>query len=268
MRFCPTCRTQYTDDTLRFCLQDGASLIERTESDTPTVAFPETETVVARRQETSNVVDPARSERKGNGVAIAIGAVAGVLILLGLVSLVGVWIFTGQNSGIANANNGNSPANNANINLPSATKTPTPTGNPTLTPTPSPSPEIERPTQTVAQVVDGWKSSAEARDLDSYMSNYADSVDYYNKSGASRDAVRRDKTRAFTMYDEMNINIQNLSFEVSADGRTATAVFDKAWEFLGERTSTGKVQTRLQFRNSGGRWLIISERDLKVYSTK
>jgi hypothetical protein len=27
MKFCPNCKTNYTDDTLRFCLSDGASLI-------------------------------------------------------------------------------------------------------------------------------------------------------------------------------------------------------------------------------------------------
>src|SRR5215211_8956697 len=41
MKYCPACRSQYSDDTLRFCLQDGATLddTEVKQSGIDTVAF-------------------------------------------------------------------------------------------------------------------------------------------------------------------------------------------------------------------------------------
>lgn len=42
MKHCPACGTQYTDDTIRFCLQDGLSLVESRETETPRVAYDET----------------------------------------------------------------------------------------------------------------------------------------------------------------------------------------------------------------------------------
>src|SRR5258708_25851817 len=47
MRICPACKTQYSDDTLQYCLQDGTPLTGGRGSDTPTVALGETETAVA-----------------------------------------------------------------------------------------------------------------------------------------------------------------------------------------------------------------------------
>lgn len=276
MRYCPTCRTQYTDDTLRFCLQDGASLIDRSETDTPTVAFPETPTVQSRR-ETSQVTEWRNDETatatqpKKGGLAIAAAAIGLVLLIMGIVGAIGIWLFLNPRRENVAANN--SSVNNRNIlntnrDSPTPTKTATPQASPTVTTTPSPSADIETPQQTAAEVVNDWKSMAEELDLDGYMTNYADKVDYYNKAGSSRGSVRKDKLRAFTMYDEIRINITNLSFDVSADRQTATAVFDKDWDFRGRKNSSGKVQTQLRLRNENGRWLIVGERDLKVYYTR
>ncbi len=58
MKYCPNCQTSYTDDSLKFCLQDGAPLTEivnSNEADTPTVAFNNEETVISSRQ-----VEPIR----------------------------------------------------------------------------------------------------------------------------------------------------------------------------------------------------------------
>ncbi|MCA1626036.1 MAG: hypothetical protein LC768_18165 [Acidobacteria bacterium] len=52
MKHCPNCQTSYTDDTLKFCLQDGSPLEEGSNliSDTPTVAFNNEETVMSSRR--------------------------------------------------------------------------------------------------------------------------------------------------------------------------------------------------------------------------
>ena len=108
----------------------------------------------------------------------------------------------------------------------------------------------------------------ESHDLSGLMSNYADTLDYYTKRGMSSGSVRADKARAFSLYRSMNVSISNLDVTAGPSGDTATATFDKEWTFTGSGTSQGKVRSQLIFRNSNGRWLITSERDLKVYYTR
>ncbi len=98
------------------------------------------------------------------------------------------------------------------------------------------------------------------------MSFYADRLDYYNKKGASIDFVRKDKIRALSPYDDVKLNVSNLSVTPDSTGEIATAVFDKQWFFEGEeKYSEGKVQSQVKFKKFGGKWKIISEKDLKVY---
>jgi hypothetical protein len=49
MKHCPTCQTTYTDDSLRFCLQDGTALadIDTMSTDMPTVSFDDSKTIVS-----------------------------------------------------------------------------------------------------------------------------------------------------------------------------------------------------------------------------
>ena len=97
------------------------------------------------------------------------------------------------------------------------------------------------------------------------MENYARTVDYYNRPGASRSDVRTDKARAFGTYDSIRMNIGDLNISVEKTGEHATAEFDKEWDFRGERNSSGKVRSQLRLRWEGEKWLIVGERDLRVY---
>ena len=54
MKTCPSCRSTYTDETLRFCLQDGTELIGGNSGDYPTQVLPEMETVVRRDPATTD----------------------------------------------------------------------------------------------------------------------------------------------------------------------------------------------------------------------
>lgn len=299
MRYCPSCQTQYTDDTLRFCLQDGSTLIERLEADTPTVAFGETNTVVSNRragqtqdsqvtswraEEPTRVASGQASPRKSN-VLLPVFATAAVMFLLLAVAVIGIWIYMSSGRVVGTDD---LAKNTANLATPAPSDTssfvPTPVPTPTTPPQgsntpytntftpPFPTPTEPPPTtdkegarRDVAQSVYGWKSMAESRNLNAYMGNYADTVDYYRKPGSSVGFVRSDKARAFSMYSSMRINISNMSVTVDDSGTRATAVFDKEWNFQGSRNSSGKVRSQLQFRNSNGRWLITGERDLKVY---
>jgi hypothetical protein len=54
MKYCPSCRIKYADDSLRFCLQDGTGLLDDGDNaPAPTVDFSERETVVRQKPVTS-----------------------------------------------------------------------------------------------------------------------------------------------------------------------------------------------------------------------
>ena len=290
MRVCPTCRTRYTDDTLRYCLQDGATLVEQLEAETPTVAFNEHETVPASRQtsarsgitssrdeELTRIAAGKTSTGRRSGLLMAVIAVLAMLLVLVIAGAIGAWFYLKDKGTVSNSNNANV---NANSTLFGNSGNVVPTPFPTIeapqktSHTPSPFPthpssgDLERAREEVSQAIHGWKSLAEALNLDSYMENYGDTIDYYNHSGASRSFVRNDKARAFTTYDSIRVNLSSMNVTVDESGNNATAVFDKEWDFRGSRNSSGKVQAQLQLRNVNGRWLIVGERDLKVYYTR
>ena len=110
MKACPSCRTQYTDDTLRFCLQDGTPLIAYPDADEPSVSQTgqEEETAVrARRHPTvaekpvdtawksesqlDRVSPAALPKRRASTLAIASLAAAIVLLGLAIAGAVGLW---------------------------------------------------------------------------------------------------------------------------------------------------------------------------------
>jgi len=285
MRICPTCRTQYTDDTLRYCLQDGAALVEQLASDTPTVAFnDERETVerIAQTSSRSRVTTPddeeltrvAVADKTSSRLLAVVIAVLGTLLVVVIAGALGTWLYLKDgdkatiSSNSTNVNVNGRLSGNSGANLP--TPIPSPSNTPTSPPLPPATPRIdnEHGQQEVSQTVYGWKAMAESKDLDRYMANYADTIDYYNHSGASRSYVRSDKSRAFEMYDLIRVDLSNMNVSFDESGNTATATFDKEWDFQGPRNSSGKVQTQLKLRNINGDWRIISERDLRVYYTR
>ncbi|MGH9946273.1 MAG: hypothetical protein ACRD6X_03645 [Pyrinomonadaceae bacterium] len=288
MKYCPTCRSQYTDDSLRFCLQDGSLLVERLGSDTPTVAFNETPTVAASRakskvaawrDEDRKNISGAQPKERRTGIAVPIAATAAIMLLLFSVVAVGIWIYATRVRTDAPENkDGNASNTNAALqgNAASYLPTPSPTASaspkatvsPTLASPPPPNTDLEAARREVTQTISGWKSMAEAKNLNAYMANYSDTVDYYNRRGARRMAVMSDKARAFRIYDSIRIALSNMNVSVDESGSTATAVFDKEWDFSGSRSSSGKVRTQLKLRSENGRWLITGERDLKVYYTR
>lgn len=300
MRTCPSCHSQYTDDTLRFCLQDGAPLEVLPVTQQPTVSLagqeletaarvnaPAPESEVTQWKPKREVTDasPVTPPSSGSKTALAVAATAVVMLLVFVVVGIGAWIyFKGFGNDIArNAHNGSGNQNavppgnmnSNNLNTPAPTVTPSTTavsnnnGLPDRKITQTPTSQIDKQqvAREVSQQVNSWKSLAESGDLDSYMSKYAGSVDYYRKRGASIDFVRRDKQRAFRMFSSMSVNISNMDVKVHDSGERVTADFDKEWVFDGSRRSTGKVRQQMQFRKVNGQWLITGERDVKVYNT-
>ncbi len=121
----------------------------------------------------------------------------------------------------------------------------------------------------IANVLAAWNRAIEGRDIATHMSYYADTLNtYYNRSNVSANVVRRDKANAFSRYTDIEIELSNVRTQLDASGESATATFDKTWNFTGgERDSSGSVQSMVWLEKRGGGWLITGEKDLKVYYT-
>lgn len=121
MKQCPACKTNYTDDTLSFCLSDGQSLVsiaddfatlisrtgERTavfgQGDKMRVEIPQ-ESDVSRMSEPGFVsAPPARSS--GGGLKIFIGSVVVILVLAAIVVVGGMAFYFGSKGGDITAKN-------------------------------------------------------------------------------------------------------------------------------------------------------------------
>lgn len=291
MKICPQCQTRYTDDTLRFCLQDGALLADAPQSETPTAAYSEAEIIPPSGQPSDAVsqetqwrkgeatrVGKGKIDRKSSAAPLLAAATIAVLFLIAGGTGLGLWLY------FRDWKDGPGGSNSANVNVPTPTvaptatrtpaintPTPAPMVSPTLTPTPAtptptpppPGPAIAR--REVEQMIFAWKSDIESLDIDRLMAHYAGTVDYYLRPGADRNFVRSDKMRAFNRFNSIDISITNLSITLDSTGERATAVFDKAWVFVGARRTSGMVQSQLKMVKVGGRWLITGERDLRVY---
>ena len=304
MKQCPNCQTKYTDDTLKFCLQDGTPLVEAANADTemPTIAFTDSETLVSPRRverldipiEKSNSRDWEQSRQTQNSEfppetkksnTFSIVALTAFVMLLLFGGAIGTWLYLrkGKTETVQNKNNkvavnqNSAPKTNANAEVSpspeetSPTPTATPTISPTATPTAAPAPDFnpEQVRREVSEKVDAWKRATESGNVNAITNNYADTIDYYNKKNVSLDAVRKDKQRAFSKFYNIEMNVSNLRVTPDNSGTRATAVFDKEWNFEGDDNySSGKVQTQLQLQKFGGKWLITGEKDLKVYYTE
>ena len=270
MKECPRCRTRYTDDSLQFCLQDGTPLAVVPTGDE------EAETVVASRHAAeptvvsaspNTYVSPPRRSRMGLIVALTVLATVMIFTIGGLAA----WLLLrGDGKTDRSSTNGRNQTN-------AGTATPTQTATPSPSPSTSPAnvansninttPPVNKNavSRDVADAIERWKDDTESYDTDSLMGHYADRVDYFKTNGASKGTIAQDKERAFSQFDTVNFRISNINVNVSDTGDEATAEFDKEWHFEGDHVSEGKVRSQLKFKKVGNRWLITSEKDLKVY---
>ena len=92
MKTCPTCRSTYTDETLRFCLQDGTELIGSNSGTSPTQVLPEMETVVRRDPITTDSQKGRTTQASGVPDAkssktflIVVLTAVGMFVLFGLI---------------------------------------------------------------------------------------------------------------------------------------------------------------------------------------
>lgn len=106
MKYCPSCQTTYTDDSLQFCLEDGTRLFVYSgkSSQLPTQAFGETETVVRQNQITSDwgqkqvtrLATLQPEMKKSNLPLTVILTALTMCVFFGVV--IGVWLLLSGNS--------------------------------------------------------------------------------------------------------------------------------------------------------------------------
>ena len=154
MKLCPKCKSAYSDETLKFCLQDGAQLITLADEnssnirdtnvgkDAPTLRMSQivTEemtdevTLEQKKQVSQPPIYPQLQPRRGGNVILTLGVVVIALCLLALVGIGVVFLAkdflfasTNQNNPNNNLPNINTNKNNSNnSNKPSNENTNTP----------------------------------------------------------------------------------------------------------------------------------------------
>jgi hypothetical protein len=139
MKRCPQCNREYADDSLRFCLEDGTSLVASRTSVEP----PPTEILPARPRPTEasaptipaysgtmGARPPQTDTRRSNPILIA-GVIAIVLLLIVLVAIAAIYVI--QHSGPANSNQANTESPTPRRPTPQPTKG----GSDDVTPTPA-----------------------------------------------------------------------------------------------------------------------------------
>lgn len=300
MKRCPTCQSTYTDDSLRFCLQDGTALVQSSRSGgiggptipdqektlqinsserageepppTEILPSPSMPTLVAPRP---HVTAPQSSPRptasspvdattargtKNNALVIPVTIAVTVLVLA--VAGLGAWLLFG------NRERGGTERNVRVDRTPTSSASPAATPTHAATPSPSPSPvnaAVLR--KEVTEALNGWAHSSMERDIDAQMSYYADTLDiYYTRTNVSSSVVRGDRERAYDTFSTLEIELSNIQITHDTTGQLANALLDKTWNFEGdEKVSSGSVQQEIRLAKRNGRWLIIGEKDVQVY---
>jgi serine/threonine protein kinase len=120
----------------------------------------------------------------------------------------------------------------------------------------------------VSATLEQWAQAMRDHDLEKHLSFYAPNLDtYYKRSSVSLEIVRQDKQLAFSRYPYMDVALTNLIVNVvNGDATEAVAIFDKTWEFVGDKTYNGAVKQSLTLVKTYNRWLITGERDLSTYN--
>jgi hypothetical protein len=118
----------------------------------------------------------------------------------------------------------------------------------------------------VRACLEGWASATRNHDFETHMSFYADTLDfYYGRRNAGVALLRADRGRTFTRYHTLDVQLSKVVVTPDPSGQSASATYDKSWNFSGDKYFSGSVRQMVTLGNFGGRWLITGEKDLQVY---
>ncbi len=269
MKVCPKCNSSYSDETLNFCLTDGVPLVVEEVLDEflskqsssssswhtaetlldprfsaadprPTSVNPSSPTVELGNTTAQSLI----SQKSGKTFYTILGAVLAVVFIGG-----GFWWFSKP----ANSNNRTILSDNT-ATVPKHAIVP-------ISP--------EQDAQVKKELTDfmlSWAKTNEQKDSDAHLAHYANTLEiYYGESGKDKNHVLADRLRAYQRYDTIQMQVDNLKITPEST-ESATIVFDKSWTMKNDKkTSTGSVQQEIHVTKTAGKWLIDSEKDLKVY---
>ena len=267
MKICPKCNSSYSDETLNFCLTDGATLVVEealAEHISTERSWHDAETLVDSRAPTSE--NPHRTATSGTSETMAnihagttafqtkpksstpVYAILGI-VLAAVLAGAGYWWF----------------ARNSNPNVGSVSsenKASTPTK-----PTVQLSSQQENLIKTeVSDLLNSWRETNEKKDIDAHIAHYADVLQiYYGESNKDKNHVRANRLRAYQRYDTISIQLDKMKI-VPESTEAATVTFDKTWTMKSaEKTTTGSVLQEVHVVKIKGKWLIDGEKDIEVY---
>jgi ketosteroid isomerase-like protein len=292
MKFCPACRSQYTDVTLRFCLQDGAALRdgEVKQSTIETVSFndPITADNLLRTEELNLFSPPKNADKtrkwspappksalrqetkKAKSSAKIWLAIFPALLLIGGAGFGGWFYLKDQDRPAAQSV---SPADASTPEITQKALLANTSSNIVSNETdertnsnsePSNNPEDAK--KEIADAVELWRQAVEARKVPDYLSRYAEKVDYFDKTGATATEIRTEAQKMFNTYDDIDLTLTNVRVAVDPGGKQGTAVFDKEWSYhTAKDLLEGKARYKLRFQKNGNEWKIFSEKYQKIY---
>ncbi|CAN5777318.1 hypothetical protein BH23GEM6_BH23GEM6_26300 [soil metagenome] len=119
----------------------------------------------------------------------------------------------------------------------------------------------------VRRVIEDAQDAYIRGDLDRHISHYAERVNYHNRNNVARSQIERDRRADFERYSRRDIALEGEEIEFPQP-RRARALLDRSWTFSGpSETWSGTGQQELILELQSGRWRIVSERDLEIFSS-
>jgi hypothetical protein len=268
MKVCPKCNSTYSDETLNFCLTDGVPLVveevleeylSKQSSNSwhtaetlldPRFAAPDSEHTTSPNSSSrtlsmnSQTADGFNLKKSHKTLYTILGILVGAIIIGGSFW----WFSTSSNPNNKTVSTDNSPSipKHAIIQI-------------------SPEQDAQVKKELTA-FMQSWAKTNEQKDADAHIAHYANTLEvYYAESGKDKNHVLADRLRAYQKYDTIQLQVDNLKITPEST-ESATIVFDKSWTMKNEKkTSMGSVQQEVHVSKTNGKWLIDSEKDIKVY---
>ena len=177
--------------------------------------------------------------QKSNTLVTVLATALVMLLLFGAAGI-GAWFyFSDDKTDVTKDTNTRSNNENQQFEKDISNKeSPTPTAiSKDSTPIPSPTSNFnpEEVKKKVSDVIYSWKSASESLNLDAHMNNYADTVDYYNKSKVSKNLVKSDRQKAYNKYDDIEINLSNISITPDSTGENRPQFLINSGFLMAER---------------------------------
>lgn len=252
MKRCPTCNRTYADESISFCLSDGALLSAPFDSEA-TVSFGDHQLPTAQPYLVQDTTAPPSSP---NRALLIVAALLATAILGG----VATWAMIGQSPAVVSNSSSAPPMVNNSAPAP-ATDSANGTTPGSVNEPSAPGPPAINAQATAA--LDEWFRTLLANDLEGHLKLYADFLSvYFTKRNVSFAFVRQSMTGWFREWTVLKMSRTNLQIEIDPVTGEVTTSFDADYENrTNNRSQAGKAQTQLRWKRIEGEWRVTSERN-------